>query len=181
MTSYPTKPSKVFQAIIDGIRAYKDNPTFHYDMSNWGSYSTMNNVCLGCLATSTIANIKLKGASISRAAYEKCNFHGFSNCNAPDRQIDFEITVNNIRCGDVYSTVRYWFDEYGDYDADQLETIREGLHVFADSIIDLNDTVYGHDKQPNSTEIHTDLIRNHPDAVIEILEAAKHWFIQHKL
>lgn len=159
-TKFPTLPSEVFQAMIDGLNQYIEDPTFQFDMESWGYWSSDNEICMGCMATAAVANIKTKGKSLNKERVDKCNFQSGSA-----QQIDFEQAINAMRNGLVFHPLTHYFERYNTLTSQQVDDLEDGLKHNQNHI----DNRFG-------LSIGTDIIVQRLPEVLEHLTEMVDWF-----
>lgn len=120
------KPSDAINAIIKGIKAKIKDDKFKFDMSNYGAIVDKQ-ICLGCLATSTIhtvydvgyddfVNTRLQCASAINVAKLVYNKHSNEIEHEYAQEFNvFEDTIDSLRTGQIRPLLRFYeFDYHSD-------------------------------------------------------------------
>ena len=127
------KPSIVLSAMVVGLLKSKDDPNFVVKMETFGKVK--NNLCYGCCATLTLAEMFGKGKSASELmlGYAKTRFNHANSAYLPDTHLsdvialepsstqdsfsidelyDLEQAVDSVRAGDVSPLIEFLTGEF---------------------------------------------------------------------
>lgn len=126
-TNYPVtfmgidRPSKALRAMIAGLLAAKDMPTFQINMMTFGTYEKKDGMYYGCAATCTLMQLTGKERLVKEAYleskenninYTKTASFISKNNNSNESQIwDFENAIDSLRSGDAEYILKFFLLE----------------------------------------------------------------------
>ena len=127
------KPSIVLSAMVTGLLKSKNDPLFEVDMGTFGKVG--KEICYGCCATLTLAEMFGKGKSASELmlGYAKTHFNHPNSAHLPDTHLsnvialepsstqnsfsidelyELEQAVNSVRLGFVSPLIKFLAGEF---------------------------------------------------------------------